>query len=250
MSHKSNLPFELQIEDYDTYSPGCDSRLSVSAAISVIKMEYWMDVQHDLLVQRGIAVQGTAVAGLVRIIFSANEILALPTAPNGTIIDKTRYRKTNSSGAFDYTESNASIVGWIMDYRKKQGDISQFYNLITGSVVVYDDKLDTYQYTAPLSAIVDTVIFEVDFPSQDITELSMYSALVGTGSDNVHSRLDIYYAAAWHTIFTHDIAGGASYTYQDHDTGVYNNVTGLRIRSYGDGAMGATIMTINDVSVF
>lgn len=254
-----NPSWEMLEENINQYASGCDGRLSYSSAgtpIDVIK--YWINTQNAQIVQRRLSIQGSASLGTYEITFDPDTIITGGTPINGEVLDTKQYKKTIQNGEFDYSITNCSIKGWMIDYLKRGGDLSSLYTVITGgvdAVKAYDDDLTTYaSYSQGGTAWTEE--WKVDMGVQQpvsainiyITHKSGYSG----GDYRQQIRFEISVDnSTWETLFT-DESTSTSYIPRYHNitthtlkTFRYIRMTQRNVHSSGNG-----ICRIYDVSLF
>lgn len=252
------MPFNPQIdlmeENLDKFASGTDNRISYSSTVGADSIKYWINVQNGLIVQRKLDVLGGASVGSYEISFNG-DIVSGSTAINFPSVDLKRYKKTISNSSFDYTVTNCSISGWLIDYFKNPDDLSTNYTVVTGGATApnaYDDDLST---RADYSALFDgskTTYWEVSFPAKDIDEIHSYYELDGVGGGtNCLIYLDAYYGGAWHTVDSQSNATTDHEKKYVHKTALgLTDVTKIRYQAYSDGASGTRDFNIYDISAF
>lgn len=139
----------INVFDMDSYAAGCDSRVSKSDTVTEDMIKYWINVQNDQIVQRQLDLAGSANIGTYSIDFTSGNVISGSVPVNGSIRDNILYRKQITGSAFDYSLTNCTIEGWIVDVQKRAGDLSK-----NGTITCYagginptyfvNDEMNTY----------------------------------------------------------------------------------------------------------
>ena len=243
--------YEQATFDMDTYAEGTDSRISLSSSVGMVLIKYWMNVQNQLIAIRHIDLQGSASLGEYEINLASDDIIGGSTGVNTTLSDTKIYRKTISNSDFDYSETNCSFKGFIVDYLLNPSDISSDYSIITGGTNptnAFDDDLATYA----LATKYDTgyaVVFELSFSSRTIQSLHAMYGTYNSVNDTTDHLIQLEINGVWTTIFSGQSPSSSLYMFYKHSVTVRNIVTGFRIQLQSTTIRTSTIL-IYDISIF
>lgn len=244
-----NPSWNLMEENIDVYADGCDNRVSLSSLNLIEAIKYWVNVQNNLIVQRRLDIQGCASLGSYEITFNSETILSGGTPINGEVLDTKQYKKVIENREFDYSVTDCTILGWMIDLKKREKDISPDYTLIDdigGAANSYDDNISTNQEIISAADATNNIL-NVSFPSKDISEVDMaVNITANTHPGYISLQVYLYYAGGWNMIW--DIPDTVQFNAKYITTG-WTGVTGLKIVQY---QFAGTTLTGNiyDLSVF
>jgi len=225
----------INVFDMDSYAAGCDSRISKSDTITADAIKYWLNVQNDQVVQRQIDLAGSASIGTYSIDFTGGNVISGSVPVNGSIRDNILYRKKISGSAFDYSLTNCTIEGWMIDLLLNPNDISNNYTVVTGGVnapLAYDDNMGTSAYYSKPGSGYGTV-WEVSFSSRHISEIHLGISLKANSTSNyAYYKLDACIDGVWNYVFGHYNKSTTTYIFYPHHNTEFNEslVTGLRVQ--------------------
>jgi len=230
----------INVFDMDSFAAGCNSRISKSDTITADMIKYWLNVQNGQIVQRQIDLSGSASIGTYSIDFTGGNVIGGSVPVNGSIRDNILYRKQITGSAFDYSLTNCTIEGWIIDYDDNVIDLSGKYTEVvcTGTPPItnsFDDDLITGTDTGNLNSTgTFTTFWEVSFPLCNVKDIHTKFYLYDYGSTVGTIRLQAKINGVWTTVI--EVSGGATY-YKHYNTS-HDLVTGLRYqyKCTGSGA--------------
>lgn len=233
-SQPFNPQWDMMEDDLDNYSAGCDSRISLSAAITLVILKYWLNVQNGLIVQRRLNVQGSAAMGTYDIDFEG-DIINGNCGINATVLEIQKIRKTLSASGLDFSDTDCTINGLMFDYKKNSNDISDDFTLVTGNANGYDNDLSTYVTGSTNSnpGGVDTIwytFFEVSFDSMSIAHTHAVVNSDAASGRTSYIQVQLNVNSVWTTVFSHSYSSGVSPKYYDHSLTDYDLVTGARVQ--------------------
>jgi len=246
----------INVFDMDSYSAGCDSRISKSDTITADMVKYWLNVQNGQVVQRQLDLAGSASIGTYSIDFTGGNVTAGSVPVNGSIRDNILYRKQITGSAFDYSLTNCTIEGWMIDYLKNQNDISPDYTIVTGgatAVNAYDDDLTTYIYSITRANNVWVTAFEVSFPVKNLSDFHTFLKYKTHNSSYAHYlKAELLVNGSWVEIFSIGTSSITYVKYFNHDFTGWNIVTGFRIQVKHTWHPSASFchLQLYDVSIF
>lgn len=249
-----NPSWDLMEENIDVYASGCDNRICYSASNTLELIKYWVNVQSSQIVQRRLDVQGSASLGSYEITFDSETILSGGTPINGEVLETKQYKKIIQNSEFDYSLTNCSIKGWMIDYLLNPNDISKDYTLIVdlgNATYAYDNNLLTETDSANSEATGWKTILEVSFPAKDISRVSALFKVKNNGVNIAYAKIQAFYSGAYHDITTPFSQTGSTWkTFYEHllTLGLVN-VTKLRWQAMS-GSGGYSYLRITDMSVF
>jgi len=248
----------INVFDMDSYAAGCDSRISKSDTITTDMIKYWLNVQNDQIVQRQLDLAGSASIGTYSIDFTGGNVISGSVPVNGSIRDNILYRKKISGSAFDYSLTNCTIEGWVIDYLQNQNDLSNHFSIITAGIDTenaYDDDPNTYgSFAHDQSTYAETLKLDL----QDLYTvnnimifLSLRCSWTGyTAYAQIQISVD---GSTWETLFT-DTAPYNGYAEKPHIisthvTNPFRYIRMLQAQNYGSGAVWSQCR-IYDISLF
>ena len=254
-SQPFNPQWDMMFNDMDRFATGTNNRVSLTDDISMDLIKYWVNLQNSLIVQRRLDVQAHAtLLGVYKIIFGDSDILSgavgIGTPPPA---DTLLYRKTIVNEAFDYSETNASIVGYTVDLKIRDDDISSLYtldvDLYGNGENAYDDDLSSkYGLFSNLGTSTETTFFEVSFPSKDINHLYYAIDIASVNAAYGWVKFYIYKSGGWVELSLLNSIGLKTL----YDTTAHAGVTGIKMTWYGSAGGGDGTITgyVRDLSAF
>lgn len=244
MPHNPQL--DLMEDNFDRFASGCDARISTNTLIGSDQTKYWINIQNNLITQRRLEVEGSASMGQYAITFGSTDNLSGSVGINMVSTNEKRMKKTIVNREFDYSTTNCTISGWIIDYLKRTGDISSDYTVVTGGATApnaYDDDMGTFFYYAGINGVYTTK-WEVSFASMDLTEINLFCKLYGVWW--VYLDLQVYSEGSWVSVEIITDYDDSQYQTIYQTTG-WTNCTGLRVRGRGSNTYQTSIY---DISVY
>lgn len=250
-SQPFNPQWDMMFDDLNRFSTGTDHRMSLSDTMTADRIKYWINTQNGVIVQRRLDIQAHAtLLGNYKIIFSDDDILSgavgigVPPPP-----DTLLHKKSIINSVFDYETTNATIVGWILDYLFNPNDVSDNYAVVVGGANVgntYDDDMDTYAAYSEFGVGYVTKV-EFSFASTSIEVLHSYLSLDSTGGSGSNCIIQLYSDGGWVTVTTSNTTDADLKTFYNHDAGSWPNCTGLRMRLQDNGGSTAS-MKVYDIT--
>lgn len=247
-SQPFNPQWDMMEDDLDKYSNGCDSRISLSATLTLDMLKYWLNAQNDLIVQRRLSVAGTAAMGTYETDFEG-DVVSGNCGINATVLDIQKLRKTLSNSALNFTNTDCTINGLVFDY-KKGNDISDDYTVVVGGAdapKVYDNDPTTEATYTHYGSVYENV-WEVSFSSVDVTKFHTMLKLYGSTGSTAYAKVDYKIDGVWETVVT-DSNDSVDMIYT-HSEIIKNTVTGIRIWLKNEGAFQTAAIKIYDIAVF
>ena len=243
--------YEQATFDMDTYADGTDSRISYSSLVSMDLVKYWINNQNSLIAVRHIDVQGSAALGIYSLTLASEDVISGSTGVNSTITDTKVYRKTIADSVFDYSESNCSFKGLIIDYLFNPNDISSTYSIITGGASAtntFDDNLTTFagEYTTTSESFI--TVWEVSFSSISIKASHIYLQMKYSAINYSYYQLQIY-DGSWQTVSSGSAYGTSYNDLFGHDISNYTGVTKTRLQIRAHSAGNTAYAKIYDISI-
>ena len=242
----------INVFDMDSYAAGCDGRISKSTIITADRIAHWINVQNNQIVQRQLDLAGSANIGTYSIDFMEGTVLSGSVPVNGSIRDNILYRKQIFGSAFDYSLTNCTIEGWIIDLLKKTGDLT-----INSTVTVdpgngdraYDDDMSTHADRHSVNTTGYVTAIELSFGACDVDELHvLFDGLAG-GPGTGYWYFDLY-NGSWNNVKIVASPNANLNTFHFHVDGIsLSNVTKMRIQRYSAGSM-TTYTDVYDISMF
>lgn len=240
---------DLMEENLDKFASGCNHRISfvsgtIPEGVHPEDIKYYINANNDLIVQRRIEIEGTVSMGQYDITYSTIDHLTGSVGIWMVTTNEKRIKKTITSREFDYSQTNCSISGWIIDLNMIT-DIMDLCTLITGDSECYDNDLSKH---GSYSAVGATTVFEASFDSKDITVANIGCWLGQAGTNWAFVFFDLYYSGAWHNIYT-DSRFIAGWTDESSNVvGSWSGVTKVRVRLQGSGANSA-YLKLKDITL-
>ena len=244
-SQPFNPQWDMMFDDLTRYSTGTDSRMSLKTGVDMGHIKYWLNAQGCVVVQRNLSIQAHAtLLGEVSITLGGDNVITVPTGIGvPPPIDLLLHKSNLSDRDFDFSETNAVIIGYIIDYLMNPNDLSSLYVVEQGGATApnaYDDDMFNQTVTYHCYNNCAKSVWEVSFPPADINALSVrYLGLGGTQAFQ-------YYDGDWHTIVSG--SGGVVTQYNGANLG-YTGVTKLRMWLTSSGA-GSSWVVLFDVSAY
>jgi len=240
----------INVFDMDSYAAGCDSRISKSDTITADGIKYWLNIQNGQVVQRQLDLAGSASIGTYSIDFTGGNVISGSVPVNGSIRDNILYRKNISGSAFDYSLTNCTIEGWVVDYMNNgKTDISDDYTVITGAGQVeksYDDDFSSY---ASYTGNADKVLCELSFSPRTISEFNVYlNTDLSASSGNIYVYIQLKINDVWTAIKTYNT--GTNGTKFEYLTSGWDNVTGIRFYLDEQGTGWINSFLVYDMTVY
>ena len=245
----------INVFDMDSYAAGCDSRISKSTTINEEMIQYWLNAQNDQIVQRQLDLAGSASIGTYSIDFTGGNVISGSVPVNGSIRDNILYRKKIAGSAFDYSLTNCTIEGWIIDLQKKAGDVSTDYTIVVGGASAenaFDDNLGSYAGIYDVST--SQTIWEVSFGSRSLDEVHAYWYCYIYANTNTLTQLlfELKIDDSWTVIAyrQRSTAGIVNQFISTHLTTGWDNVSGIRYRAVCNVGSHNVRLKQYDVSAF
>lgn len=237
-----NPSWEMLEENIDVYASGCNARVSYSSTTTPENIKYSINIQNSLIVQRRLDVQGSADYGTYEIIFDIDNetVLAGSTPINGVVLDTKQYKKTIINSGFDFSLTDCSIKGWMIDYlnitmdKDKTTDATIEVDPGNGENA-YDDNPDSITTLSVTTAEITAI--ELSFPETNISKLHVCYDQYGDGAGG-YSYLDIQLKenGSWITCKSNTQGPSNFDTYIMHHILdlTSEKVTGIRFRHSGN----------------